>query len=264
MMKRKGLCVSAVALFLFLSLAVFGAGATETIQSGFIVVGVVPVAQFDAHNAFSTVPTKVMFVDNSLGSTPMNGEWDFGDGTTSTGKNPLHQYKTPGSFTVTLTVSNANGQDSTSRSAFITTTRAPVADFKADRQSGKAPFVVHFTDLSKGDPTTWLWDFGDDTGSDEQNPSHISMEEGAHNVRLMVTNQHGSDSVFMTDTSSSTMTTAPAETQAEVVTSAAAQQEVPRVPATLAPVTPKSPVSPFVTVLASLTGLLLIAVGKRK
>jgi hypothetical protein len=55
MMKRKWLCVSAVALFLLLSLAVFDAEAADTIQSGFIVVGVVPVAQFDAHNAFSTI-----------------------------------------------------------------------------------------------------------------------------------------------------------------------------------------------------------------
>lgn len=75
--KRKWLGVSAVALFLLLSLAVPGAGAADTLQSGFIVVGVVPVAQFDAHYAFSTVPTKVMFFNNSPGSIPMTWEWEF-------------------------------------------------------------------------------------------------------------------------------------------------------------------------------------------
>jgi PKD repeat protein len=212
MMKRKWLCVSAVALFLLLSLAVFGAGAGDTIQSGIIVIGVVPVAQFDAHYAFSTVPTKVMFVDNSLGSTPMTWEWDF----------------------------------------------------RADRQPGKAPFVVHFTDLSKGNPTAWSWNFGDGTGSDEQNPSHIYMKEGAYNVLLTVTNQHGSDSVFMMNTSYPTVTTAQAETQATGETRAPTQQEVTSAPATLSPVATKFPLSPFVTVLASVAGLLLVAVSNRK
>jgi PKD repeat protein len=90
------------------------------------------------------------------------------------------------------------------------------------------------------------------------------MNEGTYDVRLTVTNQHGSDSVFMNDTSSPTMTTAPAESQVEGVTGATARQEVTSKPAMLVAVTPKSPVSPFVIVLALMTGLFLIAVDKRK
>ena len=40
--------------------------------------------------------------------------WDFGDGNNSTEQNPLHTFSTAGTYTVNLTVSNANGTNSTS------------------------------------------------------------------------------------------------------------------------------------------------------
>jgi PKD repeat protein len=145
----------------------------------------------------------------------------------------------------------------------IVTTLAPVADFRADRQAGNAPFVVRFTDLSNGSPATWSWDFGDGTGSSEQNPSHIYMNEGAYNVQLTVSNQYGTDSVFLKDTSSATTTTKPSETPAAAATSAPLA-EVTRTHVTSVPVTTRSPLSPGIAVFAALAGLLLIAVGKRR
>lgn len=206
----------------------------------------------------------VNFIDQSTGS-PTSWRWDFGDGITSTEKNAVHQYTVPGTFTVILKVSNANGQDSTTKKDFIVITPAPVAAFKADRQSGKAPFVVRFTDLSKGIPTSWSWDFGDGTGSDEQNPNHIYMNEGSYDVRLTVSNQYGSDTVFMTGNSSasSTVTAAPVGTPAVVVTGTP-EQIVTKETATQATTATRSPLSPVVAVLASMAGLLLIALAKRK
>jgi len=239
---------------------------TSRTKNQYITVLNIPRADFSADKTRGGAPMDVNFIDQSSGS-PASWKWDFGDGSTSTEQNPVHQYTTLGSYTVTLTVSNANGQDTTAKTAYIVTTLAPVAEFKADRQVGKAPFVVHFTDLSNGNPTTWSWEFGDGTGSNDQNPSHIYMNEGAYDVRLTVTNQYGSDSVFKTGTSSATVTAAPVVTQEAAVTTAAtvgSQAVVTRAPATLAPVATKSPLSPFVTVLASVAGLLLVAGAKRK
>ena len=231
-------------------------------RNQYITVVDIPRADFTADKTEGGAPLNVNFIDKSIGS-PTSWQWNFGDGTISTETNPVHPYTTPGRFTVILKVSNANGQDSTSRADFIVTTPAPVADFRADRQEGKAPFVVHFIDTSKGNPTSWSWEFGDGTGSDEQNPHHIYMEEGAYDVRLTVTNQYGSDVVFKNGSSSAPVTTTPVETQTAVVIRAA-EQEVPGVPATSRPLTTRSKVSPFVTVVAVAAGLLLVAVAKRK
>jgi len=238
---------------------------TSRTKNQYITVLNIPRADFSADKTRGGAPMDVSFIDQSSGS-PTSWMWDFGDGATSTEKNPVHKYTSLGSFTVTLNVSNANGQDTTAKAAYIVTTLAPVADFRADRQIGKAPFVVHFIDASNGNPTSWSWEFGDGTGSNEQNPNHIYMNEGAYDVRLTVTNQYGSDSVFKTGTSSAAVTVAPAGTPEAAITTAAtmgSQTGVTRAPATLAPVATKSPLSPVVTVLASVAGLLLVAVAKR-
>jgi bacillolysin len=57
------------------------------------------VAQFDAPAAVSPV-TNVQFENQSRNVYAF--EWDFGDGTTSTERNPVHRYQVPGTYTVTL------------------------------------------------------------------------------------------------------------------------------------------------------------------
>ncbi len=70
---------------------------------------------------------------------------------------------------------------------------APVAAFTFSPQSPETGEVVQLTDLSAGLPTSWRWDFGDGTGSTEQNPTHAYADPGAATVSLTVTNPYGSD-----------------------------------------------------------------------
>jgi|GEM_PF-647415 len=68
------------------------------------------------------------------------------------------------------------------------------ADFTADVTSGTAPLTVRFTDRSAGNPSSYLWDFGDDEGaSTEPNPSHTYTEVGTFEVSLTVKGAYGSD-----------------------------------------------------------------------
>jgi len=60
------------------------------------------------------------------------------------------------------------------------------ASFTATPTSGPAPLTVSFTDTSYGYPTCWLWDFGDSTTSDEQNPTHTYAVNGDYTVTLTV------------------------------------------------------------------------------
>jgi PKD repeat protein len=237
---------------------------TSRTKNQYITVLNIPRADFTSDKNRGGAPLNVNFIDQSTG-LPTSWKWDFRDGGTSTEKNPVHPYTIPGSFTVTLGVSNANGQDSVSKADFIVTTLAPVADFKADRQLGKAPFVVRFTDLSKGSPTAWAWDFGDGTGSDEQHPSHIYMSEGSYNVKLTVSNQHGSDSIFMTgDSQASPQVTTEQAGTAAAETSLVTLAGTAGITSNPDPATTRTPLPPFIVVPALVAGLILAAAGKRK
>ncbi|MDR9817470.1 MAG: PKD domain-containing protein [Candidatus Methanoculleus thermohydrogenotrophicum] len=69
-----------------------------------------PIANFIANVTSGAVPLAVQFTDTSENG-PTTWEWDFGDGATSTEKNPVHTYTEPGTYTVTLTVTNKAGSD---------------------------------------------------------------------------------------------------------------------------------------------------------
>ena len=57
---------------------------------------------------------------------------------------------------------------------------------------------VSFQDDSYGQPSGWLWDFGDGNTSTLQNPIHSYLSEGTYDVSLFVSNALGQDSIFLT------------------------------------------------------------------
>ncbi len=75
----------------------------------------------------------------------------------------------------------------------------PLADFSGLPNSGSAPLIVRFTDLSSGTPASWLWDFGDGKTSVAQNPPHVYESEGTYSVSLTAGNRAGSDTVSKAD-----------------------------------------------------------------
>src|SRR5690606_29164768 len=78
-----------------------------------------PSASFTAAPTSGLAPLAVQFTDTSTGDITA-WSWNFGDGRTSTLRNPQHTYASPGTYTVTLTVSNAYGADTTTRVRYIT------------------------------------------------------------------------------------------------------------------------------------------------
>ncbi len=62
----------------------------------------------DASQTAGLAPFQVQFFDESAGVTGW-WEWDFGDGTTSIEKNPIHVYTQPGNYDVSLTVMDYSG-----------------------------------------------------------------------------------------------------------------------------------------------------------
>ncbi|WP_281085411.1 PKD domain-containing protein, partial [Methanosarcina acetivorans] len=80
-----------------------------------------PEAAFTADVTNGTAPLTVNFTDQSTES-PTSWLWDFGDGSTSTEKNPAHTYTADGNYSVKLTVTNASGSDDELKTDYITVT----------------------------------------------------------------------------------------------------------------------------------------------
>jgi PKD repeat protein len=156
----------------------------------------VPVVGFNANTTSGIVPQTVKFTDQSAGY-PTSWNWSFGDGSNSTQQNPTHTYTNIGNYNVSLTVSNADGNNTTTKADFITvnTLRPPVASFSASPTSGEAPLTVVFTDASIGSPASWSWNFGDGGKSNEQNPVHTYKNAGRYTVKMKARNSAGSSTV---------------------------------------------------------------------
>ncbi len=83
---------------------------------------VAPLVSFTAEQTSSCTGI-INFIDETNTSIGSSYLWSFGDGTTSTETNPVHEYTSNGTFTVSLTVSNSIGSDVASVSSFITINR---------------------------------------------------------------------------------------------------------------------------------------------
>jgi len=171
-------------------------GVDTTVRTDYVLVDVIPpVASFSGTPVQGLSPMIVDFADESTGGIPDTWDWDFGDGGTSTAPQPSHTYTASGIYDVTLTVANAYGSDTFTRTAYVAVDFIPpVADFSGTPTSGVSPYVVNFTDESTaGAPGTWSWYFGDGGVSAAQNPSHTYTVDGTYTVTLTVSNPWGSD-----------------------------------------------------------------------
>lgn len=165
----------------------------------------VPAAAFGA-SATDVVAGQdiVTFTDNSTGDID-SWAWDFGDNTTVTwsaatrpaGGTVSHTYTDGGTYTVSLTVTNAAGSDVETKTGYITVHAAPKAVFSSLAKDQ----VVQFTDSSTGEITSWEWDFGDGSNAVQWDASardaasgkisHTYDKSGTYVVSLKVTGALG-------------------------------------------------------------------------
>ncbi|MCT8336808.1 PGF-pre-PGF domain-containing protein [Methanoculleus sp. Afa-1] len=107
-------------------------GYSATRQIGYITVTAAPVAptaNFTGTPTSGTAPLAVQFNDTSTGS-PTVWNWSFGDGawhntTDAAARNATHTYAAAGTYTVSLTASNAGGSDTHTETDYITVSAAP-------------------------------------------------------------------------------------------------------------------------------------------
>ena len=179
--------------FYTVSLTVTGPGGSDTeTKSQYIVIAESkPTAAFIAESNTGNAPFQARFINQSAGLID-SYFWEFGDGGTSSQKDPAYVYKHSGQYTVILSVFGFGGIDAMTKEQYITVNEPPpVAAFSVDTTRGNMPLRVVFTDQSTGSVDYWLWDFGDGGISTEQHPAHTYQYADSFAVSLTVSGPGG-------------------------------------------------------------------------
>ncbi len=156
------------------------------VLNDFVVVNPTPTAGFNSSNNGSTV---------SFSNTSVNAvsySWSFGDNSSSVEENPVHTYANDGSYTVTLTVTNACGTAISTKNVTVVT--KPTANFNATNTNGCAPLTVTFNNTSSNNATSFQWEFpgGTPSSSTDKNPIVTYAAAGLYSVSLTSSNAAGS------------------------------------------------------------------------
>lgn len=152
------------------------------------------VVDFTAENLCFDNPNPVSFSDASPKHySNVKWLWKFGDNGTSALKNPTHYYQLPGTYTVSLTATNAIGCQRTV-SKTITLTSAPVVSFSTPVLCVNDFYRFEDNIVIQGQDSivAWLWDFGrNDSVSTRQKPFYRYDSAGVYTVTLQVTTKNG-------------------------------------------------------------------------
>lgn len=148
-----------------------------------------PNALFSSDSQTACANGAIQFSDISYGNI-VNRTWSFPGGTpeTSTDPNPLVVYFTPGTYNVSLQVTNPEGQSLIEEVSYVTVAAAPSAGFTYSATTTS----VSFSNTSVN-ATSYSWEFGDGLSSTEENPTHTYAAPGTYNVTLNIGNGCGSD-----------------------------------------------------------------------
>jgi gliding motility-associated-like protein len=150
-----------------------------------------PTAGFTASDVSGCAPLLVQFTDASTGSVS-SYSWNLGNSVTTSTQNASTTYSTPGTYTVSLTVTGPTG--SNTKTMTIDVYDKPVVSFSATTLAGCVPLSTQFsatvTPNSPGS-VSYSWDFGDGFTSSASSPSHSYATPGTYNVALTVRNGAG-------------------------------------------------------------------------
>lgn len=137
---------------------------------------------------FTYIKTGAFYSFTNTSQSGVTYQWDFGDGSFSTEKNPSHLFTQDGNFTIDLTTYGECGIAFSQQTIVIVT--PPKAAFKADTLSGCAPFVVKFKNLSSQNSKTYNWTFegANIASSSATEPTVTYLKSGVYGVTLEAVN----------------------------------------------------------------------------
>jgi len=160
-----------------------GCSDTSTLEK--ITVYPKPLPAFRANSYNFCIGDTISLTNASEGATSYL--WMFGDGNTSSLVNPVHKYRTPGSYVITLKSyrTNTDGTvcvDSLNQTVQVVNSLAGWFD-ATDTISNCAPLTVTFTNRQLRS-TTATWDFGDGQKGTGNTVTHTFNQAGTYKVTL--------------------------------------------------------------------------------
>lgn len=131
-----------------------------------------------------TVPANFF---GSSGHPIVSWQWDFGDGTSDTVQNPVHQFSDTGNYNVVLHVIDSLGCGNQNSPAYNQRVNLPPSvSFTWDINPAATTDNIQFSGTGQGNVTSWHWDFGDGDTSNIQNPTHQFVAVGNYQVKLSI------------------------------------------------------------------------------
>jgi len=160
-------------------------------------IDALPVALFEIEGTTCVNETLTI---NNLSERGVSYVWDFGNGDTSNDPTPNYGYRAIGNYTITLTVTSAEGC-TTDYSLDVFVTEPPTIAFDKDKSEGCAVLEVAFTNQSSGTDISYLWDFGNGDSLTMEQPGTIPFEQGDSDKTYVITltGTNGCGTVVETD-----------------------------------------------------------------
>ena len=167
-------------------------------------VNVEPRAVIDAKPVQGPAPLSVHLdshYSHDDDGTLVETRWDLGDpADTGSRLDPAltHEYKTPGTYIVKLTVTDNQGAMNSQQLAIVVTDPPPVAAAAVTDTAPHPGDEVKFDGTGSRDPfgriVGYQWDFGDGKTASEAKPAHTYTKGGTYVVTLTVTDDDGQTS----------------------------------------------------------------------
>ena len=144
---------------------------------------------FMASTVTACVDQDVSFINESVARSAQM-VWDFGDGNTSTEKDPIHSFIAPGNYTVTL---KAEGKtDVVEKTVDIRVNPVPTPAFSAERKlNGYQAIPLYIFSTATQPNEQAMWSFSDGSKVSGTETFHLFREAGKHTAKLTVTNKFG-------------------------------------------------------------------------
>ena len=176
-----------------------GEGTTSQDVTVAIATNVAPTAAFTVScNNLACTFTDTSTDDGTIASWA----WNFGDGATSTQEDPSHTYTAGGEVTVTLTVTDDEGEPGlTSQTFTVAANVAPVAAITPSCDGLVCEFDAFSSSDTDGSIVSYAWTFGDGDTASGVAPANNYLFPGDYVVTLTVTDDDGA-----TDVATSTLT----------------------------------------------------------